>query len=224
MATSRGKGLGDHLSSSNHNFTIPKRVITIPGASIERLTEEATHIINTHPTPQKIHTYFVAGIPDITTMIRDACYEEVIFNDSPQTAHTSHKTILEYAQTSILATKSTPCFATVAPISLKTWNETRLNQLKTHYLIHHEHYNDMQALLIKSIININCTIIELNNRVHMHTPKFCDRILHKQNAHKRNHKVRYGRLVDGVHGNTETKIYWAGEILNSIMINRINHK
>lgn len=223
MATSRGAGIGELISSQN--FNTPKEVITIRGATLETLVEEAQHIINAHPTPHKIHTYFIAGIPNITTRTRDLDdhYDEVIFNDTPSEAHETYKQILENAQQAIQATQSIPCFTTIAPMSLDTWNTTRLNQLKTHYLLHHNHYEDMQALLLETISNINSTIITLNDSVNMHTPKLGDAILHKQNAHTKNHRVRYGKLVDGLHINRETKLQWGVDILNSIMINRVNH-
>ena len=82
MTTSRGNGLEHHISPGN--FNIPKRIITISGASLDTLTSEATRIINTHPTPHKIHTYFIAGI---TSKINDVDYEEAIFIDNAETAH-----------------------------------------------------------------------------------------------------------------------------------------
>ena len=80
-----GRDLNTILSPGN--FNIPKRIITISGASLDTLTSEATCIVNTHPTPHKIHTYFIAGIPDITSKVNDVGYEEVIFIDNAETAH-----------------------------------------------------------------------------------------------------------------------------------------
>ena len=222
MTTSRGKGLEHHLSPDN--FNIPKRIITISGASLDTLTSEATRIINTHPTPHKIHTYFKAGIPDITSKINDVGYEEVIFIDNAETAHHNFMTKIKNTKEIISATKSIPCFATIAPMSLHTWNTTRMSQHKTQYLIHHNYYEDMQSLLIQAIIKINASIIQINDESNMHTPKLGTRILHKQSSSRDAHRTRYGRLVDGLHPNDETKIHWAGDILQSIMINRVNHR
>ena len=222
MTTSRGKGLENHLSSNN--FITPKRIITISGASLDTLTSEALRIINTHPTPQKIHTYFIAGIPDITSRIRDVGYEEVIFIDNVETAHHNFMTQVKNTKETIAFTNSIPCFATIAPMSFYTWNTTRMNQHKTQYLIHHNYYEDKQSLLTQVIIKINASIIETNDESNMHTPKLGTPILHKQNSSRDSHRTRYGRLVDGLHPIEETKIHWAGDILQSIMINRVNHR
>ena len=166
--TSRGKELEHHLSPDN--FNIPKRIITISGASLDTLTSEATRIINTHPTPHKIHTYFIAGIPDITSKINDVDYEEVLFIDNAETAHHNFMTKIKNTKEIISVTKSIPCFATIAPMSLHTCNTTRMSQHKTQYLIHHNYYEDMQSLLIQAIIKINASIIQINDESNMHTP------------------------------------------------------
>ena len=134
----------DRLLSSI--FIIPKRIITISVASLDTLTSEALRIINTHPTPHKTHTYFIAGIPGITSRIRGVGYEEVIFIDNVKTAHHNFMTQVKHTKETIASTNSIPCFATVAPMSLYTWNTTRMDQHKTQYLIHHNYYEDMQSL------------------------------------------------------------------------------
>ena len=109
-------------------------------------------------------------------------------------------------------------------MSLYTWNTTQMNQHKTQYLFHHNYYEDMQSLLTQAIIEIHSSIIETNDESNMHTPTLGTRILHKQNASRDSHRTRFGRPVDGLHPNEQTKIHWAGEILQSIMINRVNHR
>ena len=109
MTTSRRKGLEHHISPGN--FNILKRIITISGASLDTLTSEATRIINTHPTPHKIHTYFIAGIPDITSKINNVGYEEVLFIDNAETAHHNFMTKIKNTKEIISLTKSIPCFA-----------------------------------------------------------------------------------------------------------------
>lgn len=219
MTTSRGKGMGEIFGKQKHLFNINKKVITISGATIDHLTNKALDIIANHPSPSSIHVYFIAGIPDITTMIRDVGYEEVIFIEDPITAHSHFITKATRTINRIIQAQAIPCLATIAPMSIDTWNHTRLHQHKTNYLIHFNQYEDMQALLNQTLIHINTDIIKLNTVNNMLTPKLATQILHKQNTH-RSYRTRFGRLTDGVHPNTETQLHWAGDIINCIANNR----
>ena len=47
-----------------------------------------------------------------------------------------------------------PCFATIVPMSIRKWNETRLEQGFTDYLLHQAHYEEMQRNLDRAILDV----------------------------------------------------------------------
>ena len=68
VASSRGKNIGHHLI--NPNLSIPIKTYYKSSASIISLATMASQITlqyNKHPT-QKVHVYFLAGLPDITPL------------------------------------------------------------------------------------------------------------------------------------------------------------
>ena len=116
MCTSRGKGLEDALYSLPENPIINPHFIVRPGTPILDLTREAENIITHSSTPNSlIHVYFIAGLIDITEKIKDHIYEEVIFNESPESAPPRVMSLIYQSSKSILKTGATPCYATITP-------------------------------------------------------------------------------------------------------------
>ena len=215
MATSRGAGIAPHIQ--NHHLSRPIIVDTHKGAFISSLADIACNILEDSPfnPSNPPYIYFVAGLPDITHKEQGPHYQEFIFIESPQEAVDRVMTIISNAQIQILNANAIPIFATIAPMSLQTWNFERLHQHKTSYLLHSHQYEDMQELLIDTTIEINKQIIEIHNVLNMHTPKLGEEIIHKPSA-KRSHRTRYGRLVDGVHLCPESNLAWAETLLDTI--------
>jgi hypothetical protein len=217
LATSRGRGLVDFFGSNPHKI--------IPGAKIDRLIDEAKKILYRigRPCPGKHHhIYFVAGLPDVTTMERESSYQEVIFMENDEEADKRLEDIYSKATAEILKLDAIPIFTTIAPCSIEKWNYTRLEQRKTSHLLHFSHYLDMQMNLIKAIHRINKTIIAINSTHKMYTPRLAKQITYMQGGRRKTPRVRYGRLTDGVHPNRETCLKWKEELQKARAINR-NH-
>ena len=126
-----------------------------------------------------------------------------------------------------------PVFCTIVPCSLRVWNHTRLAQHKTAFFLHHDHYEDMQHLLIETVQKLNTLIINHNRVYNKQTPHTADTIIHNMgNGQKR---VRYGKLTDGVHADSTVKpenkdkkvpnqiAAWALKIVAAISKNRHWH-
>ena len=224
MATSRGYGIAPLIE--NPNLNIPIVVEPTGGAYIRELTDKAVHIIqHSNLNPENIHVYFIAGLPDLTIKLKDRRYQyhEVIFPESPEQATQRLIETLHNDEGRIKSLGAKPCFATIAPMSISSWNNHCLDHHKTAHLIHHQQYEDMQDLLIQATIDINHHIIELNINNNMFTPKLGETIVHKQNSHKQ-HRIRYGRLdKDGVHLTEQTNYMWANIFLESSKRNRSYH-
>jgi len=143
FADSRGGNMKKQLHKT-HTHTAP--IYTYPGANITYLCQQAIQFIQQQNTPMHdTHIYIIGGICDITYKDKDRAqhYEETTFTDTPK--HAAEKTIhtINHTYTQILEAGATPCFATIAPMSIDTWNNTRLTQHKTSYLLHHNHYSDI---------------------------------------------------------------------------------
>ena len=108
---------------------------------------------------------------------------------------------------SILSFEAKPCFCTIVPCSLKMWNETRLEQHKTSFLLHHTQYEDMQTNLITVICNINKYIISLNTQNKMYTPYIADTVI-SHCGPKKAPRVHYNRLKDGIHPTSNLRTMW----------------
>ena len=144
VASSRGRNIGDHLH--NPLLHIPIRTHFKKSASYNTLTNMASSIIqplinNVCPS-QPIHVYFLAGLPNITSFdhSKDWKYQEVVFGETAQEACNRVVTDIEEAESTVLGLGAIPCFCTVAPMSLRAWNTTRLHQRKTTHLKHSQHY------------------------------------------------------------------------------------
>ena len=206
------------------------------GSTLAFLTHTALrHIHKLKREPQHrdtdIHVYFMAGICDITykdelphrrdwdAYTKKHHYEETIFMESPHEASTRIKTQLLNAAHQISSAGATPCFCTIPPCSISTWNHERLKQRKTTHLIHFRHYDDMQVNLQKAILDINRYIITLNIAHNMITPKIAVNIVKKPGA-KRSHRYFYERLADGVHPEPDTLQEWAQTLTETMELNR----
>ena len=221
MCTSRGKGLEDALYSLPENPIINPHFIVRPGTPILDLTREAENIITHSSTPNSlIHVYFIAGLIDITEKIKDHIYEEVIFNESSESAPPRVMSLIYQSSKSILNTGATPCYATITPMHLNTWNEHRLNIHRTSYLLHHNHYDSMQTNLNKAVTEINSLITELNIRNHIQTPRLAQHTLYKPGQRRPTYKFRHHLLADGIHASDTLKNIWAKTLTDTMSLNR----
>ena len=219
MATSRGRG----LKSLNKR---PNTLLTVyPGGKTEDMTQEALDILSCLPSSKNHLVYFISGLPDVTTKLkknfylrrRKRHYEEVIIKDSPSQIHNRVIKIIKSAEKKIKNAKATPVFATICPMSIQRWNSFRLHQHKTSHLNYFNHYDHMQQIIEEAISLINTTILSINSKNKVATPKIAQPIMYLRNGHCR---CRYGKLLDGVHPNENIQAEWKNTVEKILTKNR----
>lgn len=193
----------------------------IPGGSLERLTDEAVQMVKQQNAVDTNFVYVIGGLPDTTEKIRDYDYEEVIYSGTPAETVLNMENRFSRCAMDILQSGAVPCLATVAPMSLETWNGTRLQQGKTTHLIHHRHYSDMQSLHQSAIIQLNRKIININQHINVQTPLLASHLIQKRGSNQ-GHRFRANRLVDGCHPDQEVIDQWVMELNRVALINRQN--
>lgn len=190
------------------------------GAKMEELRDRALYDIQNHHDPESCIVYMAGGgLPSLTrrdidkSWFRGVWYEEVIFVEEEDAAVERMNTLIDNIDLSIRLTGATPCFSTIVPMSLDIWNNIRLDQGKTHYLLHHNHYVDMQHFLINAIIRINTHIISVNVKNQVATPHMFDQVSTCLHGSER---IHYERFIDGVHLNNNFSIKCAKKLMKAI--------
>ena len=218
-STSRGKEIKESLNKLI-NLKVSSHVS--PGGSMESIANQAQRdITNIDGSGLCI---FVAGLPDLTEREKDyeENYEEVVYTrETPK--ETSYRLDSIYANASSIVKEEgwTPIFCTIIPMSLTDWNNTRLAQNKTHYLLHHNHYEDMQYHLNLAVELSNKSIVAINRSNHVHTPYLHNTII---KVDHQKHTYKFNRLVDGVHPNKAVLEQMSKIIYNAIKANIIKQK
>ena len=213
VATSRGRGLEEYFSIKSRTA-----ISVLPGGLLEDLTEKAERLLVSNPHKyedvQDLHPNFVyvlGGLPDLTEKVKDRNYLEIIYNESTTTTTPKMITKLLAADQKIKSLNAIPCFSTISPMSLDTWNHHRLYTNKTSYLVHHHHYSDMNHLLNESIMDINNFIMDLNNINNVETPNFAASII-KKRGRGRDYRIKYNKLVDGCHPTKDVIKKWTVDL------------
>ena len=214
VATSRGRGI-------DVNGTV------LPGADLVELTAEAIRLIKTRATQDvdwPVITYMIGGLPDSVTKVVDYYggmkYEEVIFPGSPlNTAADVLSTIRASMDSISVNTGAIPIYATIAPMSVETWNNTRMKQGKTSHLLHFREYANMQELHNETIVYINSAIVDINRSRGLSTPHFASQVLQKRGMDMP-YRFRHNRLVDGCHPTESVIAKWKEEMTTTITRNR----
>ena len=170
VATSRGRSLEHYF---RHRWSA--HLIWRSGASIKSLVKEADEFLKHHRgNSRPHHVFFVAGLPDLTERKRGKSYEEAIFEE----ALIRMKNTIISAQESIQDNHNAKtCFATITPISLKTWNNYRLSTRRTSFLKYEAQYESIQDNLIRATVDINKYIISSNDKNGMPTPRLAKKII-----------------------------------------------
>ena len=221
VGTSRGMPLEEHFSSGARAAFWTKG-----GAHLSSLSDMALKLLrdNQHlyRDVQHLHpniVYFIGGLPDITSKINDHRYQEIIYNEATHETYHRVTNIIRTISHTIIQANAIPCFATITPMSLEQWNNTRLNKGYTSYLLHHHQYEDMNHLLNSAIININNFILDLNNLNNVDTPKFASCII-KKRGQGRDHRIMFSRLHDGCHPTEAIIKKWKTELEDVMSSNR----
>ena len=79
-------------------------------------------------------------------------YKEVSFTEDNKHAVLRITNLIDNMEKELKLLGAKPCFMTIPPCSIETWNLHRLTIGRTTHLIHHRHNEDMQPNLI-SVIN-----------------------------------------------------------------------
>lgn len=227
IASSRGKEMKKRLHKLHPNGRKLK-VIAKSSLKLEDILDKLDSYMKTVKPHEMAtcHVYLMAGLCDVTyrdydeEFYRNTPYDEVIFNETPEEAFNRvSKTILEL--TNKIADKgATPIVATIVPSSLSSWNEIRLKQGKTAFLLHHAHYVSMQANMIRAIQLLNNYILGVNNVHYMYTPMLASTIMKNMSGPKPA-RVHYGMLEeDGVHPTEDLRDLWAARLMKAIHNNR----
>ena len=136
FGTSRGMPLEEHFSSGARAAFWTKG-----GAHLSSLSDMALKLLrdNQHlyRDVQHLHpniVYFIGGLPDITSKINDHRYQEIIYNEATHETYHRVTNIIRTISHTIIQANAIPCFATITPMSLEQWNNTRLNKGYRHIL------------------------------------------------------------------------------------------
>ena len=175
------------------------------------------------------HVYLLAGICDLTFRDYDKyyneyeIYDEVTFSEHPdQAVARVSKTILAVTE-KIAKLGAVPCIPTIVPCSLDVYNNYRLNEYKTSFLLHYPKYSDMQENLITTIDRLNKFIIGVNKTYNMITPQLADTIRTNMGKGKP-HRVHYMRLKDGNHPTKVLADLWSDKMLQAMANNRYSRR
>ena len=132
FSSSRGRHLAQPLSKL-HPVPEKLRLFSRGGGSLEDLQHSAYRFLEHTSDPTNCHVYFFAGLCDITQMVRDKNrygmrYEEVTYWESPCETIKRVNGTIDDILSHILFMRAKPCFRTILPSSLSTWNEHRLEK------------------------------------------------------------------------------------------------
>ena len=104
-------------------------------------------------------------------------YEEVSFTGDNKHAVLRITNPIDNMEKELKLLGAKPCFMTIPPCSIETWNLHRLTTGRTTHLSHHKHYEDMQPNLISVINEINKFIVSINSSNEMSTPFIANTII-----------------------------------------------
>ena len=169
-----------------------------PGSSYIKCTKlvEKNLILHHPPLTSEIpHYYILAGICEVTTMLKEGRYNEVIFESTPDVIDRI-KELLKSNLESINKLGAVAIFCTIPVMHLEKWNNIRLKQNKTSHLKYTTQYDTMQKSLEITLNSINEFIVELNTNRNLATP-LLHTVLQRQKRHKTYNL--YKMLVDGCH-------------------------
>ena len=226
VATSRGKQLVEHFRETG----VPGKAL--PGGKLTDITKAAIQILRETGYDRRRDTmiYLIAGLPDVTIMLKGKGYQEVIgqIRDPEELANEAYAKF-EMSAAEIIAAGATPIYATVTPIAFKKWNEHRLQQGRTSLLHFSSDYFEMQKCHEKTLELLNMHITALNRDMartttslngSLVTPRLASRVF-KKVGEKRGYRFRQNLLVDGCHPVPEVVTQWIADLGEVMDTNRV---
>ena len=215
MATSRGRGIPNKMGEGFHLESIIK-----PGAKltdIKTLIEKrlARDVCDSGEN----HVYILAGIPDITELLKNhrTHYRECIYSENPQNTIQALKDNIQDITNITEQLGAKAIFCTIAPINIKTYNQSF--HTSTHTYAHL--YDSMQTQINQVIIEIN-SFIQTHNRTRELATPLCHFAIVRRHGkgHRGYYKYHWEGLFDGVHATGDTQEKWANSIKAAIHKNR----
>ena len=199
------------------------------GWKLEAIRQRAiTKLDNVNQDLSNCHVYVMAGLPDI--LQRDKFwwspgvpYEECYITRDTKEIILSVMHSFELLECAIILRGAKPIFSTIAPASIESWNNTRLEQGKTQFLLHSHQYPDMQQILDDAIHDINLLLIQKNMQNSAFTPQIAKLFQTYKGRHsddKRCIRTHFSRLIDGVHPNAEYAAKSGVTFWKSLKLNR----
>lgn len=222
VGSSRARDIGS-LPPLKGDLTV--RTLSKPGGRYHQMNEMIEQqIINDHGGPPLFpginHYYIFCGLCDITTKLRAKNYEEVVYQELPQTTLSRVTTKIDNLKQFILDQGGIPIFCTIVPQHIATWNFHRLNIHRTSHLKHSKHYEEMQSNLMIVLEQINQHIIATNLISNVATPKLHSSVLHNQGKGRHQSYFEHTLLTDGVHPKPKLLKSWAKSFKKLIQLNR----
>ena len=196
-AASRGKGLADFIPPDT-------RVHIDFGGKLHELRNAAESSIppNHGLSGRRMHFYFLCGIPDITSLLKEPeeNYRESIFIEDPEITKNRYQNELLECQRSILERGAVPIFCTIPSVNIDIYNKFLLSTGKTSKLCYANEYEKMQENIEKVIGPLNAYIYRLNNSIKVSTPFLHDTIREKRGRKKnRYYMYKWDKFYDGLH-------------------------
>ena len=227
VSSSRGRAVEPYFAGA-YKSNIPYIYKTVPGGKFNTLTRIALEHITKSPNLNKpVHVYYLAGLPDLTTKLRNRkdMYEEVVFNEEPQAAIDRMSSLIIQTHETITSLGAKAIFCPIIPINLTLWNTERQKQNKTSHLLYSPQYPIMQINLHHSITNINQLMVMINKENNLTTPFIDNKIITSLPAkpphYKPRYKFSYSQFRDGCHPSHEIAEQWAQKILQAIHENQV---
>ena len=228
IATSRGGGLKEDIAKEG----LPIQAYVSVGATLDRLNQEILNPkINVIPSSSSsasspIHAYILGGTNDITILkkqfTRTHIYKECLYEDTIDHTITKIKNNMENLTKSLSDKGAKVIFCTITPFNIAQYNQSLLDDGKTHSLRHQHRYEQMQSQIDEIIETLNNHIIQLNSAKNLTTP-LLHRAIMKHHGSRTNRgywSKNWALLRDGLHGTPDIREAWALSIAVAICKNR----
>ena len=215
MSSSRGGGIADKMWEGFHLTPFVQSSATF--GMIEQTAKEKLPGLVWNS--DDVHAYVLAGIPDITWLVKNknTHYRECIYIGNP--SHTLNN-IREniHSLTNTMEEKGAHAiFCTITPMNITIYNKS----LRTSTRRYTDQYDFMQTQIDHIIKEANIFIQNHNTNRGFATPMLHFAIVRRHGKGRRGYyKYHWEGLKDGLHATPKTRAKWANSIRTAITKNR----
>jgi hypothetical protein len=133
LCTSRGFIVKPHFHRLHESLNLNEDIIfeAYAGASLEKLAKIAMDTVKKQPLDSRnnISVYFLAGLPDLTTKLKNyPKKEEVVFTETSDEAVSRLTRQIYSVHNSITSLGANPCFCPIVPTNLTIYNNPLLKK------------------------------------------------------------------------------------------------